>query len=253
MASPTWRGASEGTLGSLAIGLLAGAAAVAIGTAAGLLILDRRLTDVVMLYLLGVVAVAMRFGYAPSLFTTAASVAAFDFFFVTPYFSFAVADRRYVVTFAIMFFVAFVISNRTERIRRIASAARHREVRTAALYAMSRELAVARSSDEMTRVAYRHLHDVFHSDVCLLLPDEGGALRRDGQLVRGCRAELVDKSFPEDGVSWQERLARPIGKAFESAASGRVAIDIEQGLDDWWAIQRPRIAHTASTSRISSP
>jgi two-component system, OmpR family, sensor histidine kinase KdpD len=183
MASPTWRGGSEGTLGPLVIGLLAGTAAVAMGTAAGLMILDRRLTDVVMLYLLGVVAVAMRFGYAPSLFTTAASVAAFDFFFVTPYFSFAVADRRYVVTFAIMFFVAFVISNRTERIRRIASAARHREVRTAALYAMSRELAIAGSSDEMTRVAYRHLHDLFHSDVCLLLPDDGGALRRDGAIA----------------------------------------------------------------------
>jgi two-component system sensor histidine kinase KdpD len=121
--------------------------------------------------------VAMRYGYAPSLFTAAASVAAFDFFFVVPYFSFAVSDRRYVVTFAIMFFVAFVISQRTERIRRIASDAREREVRTARLYAMSRELAVARSSDETMRVAHRHLHDVFDSDVCFLFPDDGRVLR----------------------------------------------------------------------------
>src|ERR1700722_16927906 len=152
--SPTGRWVSEGSVGSLALALLAGGGVVAAETTICSFLLENRLTDVVMVYLLGVVVVAMRFGYVPSLFTAAASVAAFDFFFTEPYYSFVVADRRYVVTFAIMFFVAFVISNRTERIRRIASSARRREVRTAALYAMSRELAVARSSDEMTRVAY---------------------------------------------------------------------------------------------------
>jgi two-component system sensor histidine kinase KdpD len=211
MTSPTGRWGSEGGLGSLALAFTAGAAVVATETAICSLVLDHRMADVVMVYLLGVVLVAMRFGYGPSLFTAAASVAAFDFFFTAPYFSFAVADKRYVVTFAIMFFVAFVISNRTERMRRLASTARDRESRTATLYAMSRELAVARSSDEMTRVAYRHLHEVFHTSVCLLLPDEGGVLRRnsafepeielgaaltsaaerafaDGPKARGCRA-----------------------------------------------------------------
>jgi two-component system sensor histidine kinase KdpD len=178
MTSLTARWQSEGNWRSLALAFVVGGAAVAAETVVGEFVLDHRLTDVVMVYLLGVVVVAMRFGYAPSLFTAAASVAAFDFFFVTPYFSFAVSDKRYVVTFAIMFFVAFVISQRTERIRRIASDAREREVRTARLYAMSRELAVARSSDDMMHVAHRHLHDVFHSDVCFLLPDGDRVLRR---------------------------------------------------------------------------
>jgi two-component system, OmpR family, sensor histidine kinase KdpD len=180
MTSLTVRWQNENSFASLAVGFIAGATAVATATAVGSLLLDRRLTDVVMVYLLGVVLVAMRFGYAPSLFTAAASVAAFDFFFTAPYFSFAVADKRLVVTFAIMFLVAFAISNRTERIWRVASEARQRESRTARLYAMSRELSVARSSDEMTRIAYRHLRDVFQSDVALLLPDKGGVLHRGG-------------------------------------------------------------------------
>jgi two-component system sensor histidine kinase KdpD len=166
------------TPASLALGLAAGILVVGLGTAVGESLLDQRLTDVVMVYLLGVVVVAMRFGYAPSLFTAAASVAAFDFFFVAPYFSFAVADKRYVVTFAIMLFVAFVISDRTERIRRIAALAREGEARTARLYAMSRELAVARSSDEVVRVGHRHLREVFRSDISVLLPDASGVLRR---------------------------------------------------------------------------
>jgi two-component system sensor histidine kinase KdpD len=177
MKSPIRCVHGEGPLGSLALALVAGCATVAAGTAIGSFVLDHRLTDIVMVYLLGVVVVAMRFGYVPSLFTAAASVAAFDFFFTVPYFSFAVADRRYVVTFAIMFFVAFVISNRTERIRRIAAGAKESELRIATLYAMSRELAVARSSEEMTSVAGRHLGEVFHSKVSLRLPGAGGALR----------------------------------------------------------------------------
>jgi K+-sensing histidine kinase KdpD len=120
MKSPIRCARGEGSLGSLGLALVAGAVTVAAGTAIGSFVLDHRLTDIVMVYLLGVVIVAMRFGYVPSLFTAAASVAAFDFFFTEPYYSFVVADRRYLVTFAIMFFVAFVISNRTERIRRIA-------------------------------------------------------------------------------------------------------------------------------------
>jgi two-component system sensor histidine kinase KdpD len=178
MTSPTGRWGSEGSFGLFMLAFVAGIAVVALETAIGSLFLAHRLTDVVMVYLLGVVLVATRFGYAPSLFTAAASVAAFDFFFIPPYFSFDVADKQRVVTFAIMFAVAFVISNRTERIRLIAFVAKEREVRTARLYAMSRELAVARSSDDVVRVASRHLRSVFHSDVCLLLPGHGGVLSR---------------------------------------------------------------------------
>src|ERR1700722_8260472 len=183
MSSPTGRWVSEGSVGSLALALLAGGGVVAAETTICSFLLADRLTDVVMVYLLGVVVVAMRFGYVPSLFTAAASVAAFDFFFTVPHFSFAVTDRRDVLTFVIMFFVAFVISNRTERIRRIASAARERETRTAKLYAMSRELAVAPSSDDIVPVAYRPLHDVFHSEVSVLLPDAAGALARAGTMA----------------------------------------------------------------------
>jgi K+-sensing histidine kinase KdpD len=102
-------------------GLAVSVATVAVVTATCRWILGRNTTDAVMLYLLGVVLVAMRFGYLPSLATAALSVAAFDFFFILPYFSFAVDDRRYVLTFAVMLVVAVVISNLTERVRRHAA------------------------------------------------------------------------------------------------------------------------------------
>jgi two-component system sensor histidine kinase KdpD len=50
------------------------------------------LSNLVMVYLLGVVVVAARFGRGPSVLSSVLSVAAFDFFFVPPRFSFAVSD-----------------------------------------------------------------------------------------------------------------------------------------------------------------
>ena len=89
---------------------------------------EAHLTDVVMVYLLGVALVSMRFGYGPSLFAAVLSVVAFEFFFIPPLFSFAVSDLRHVVTFAVMFLVAFVISHQTQLIRNQADVARRAEL-----------------------------------------------------------------------------------------------------------------------------
>jgi two-component system sensor histidine kinase KdpD len=134
------------------------------------------LSNLIMVYLLGVIVVATRHGRGASLLASVVSVAAFDFFFVPPYFTFAVADTQYLVTFAVMLLVALVISGLTIRIRTQAEAARQRERRTAALYAMSREFAGAQGMDELLKIAVRHVGEVFHSQVVVLLPDAGGRL-----------------------------------------------------------------------------
>lgn len=157
--------------------LFAGFTAVALATLFSWFVFGQtQLPDVVMIYLLGIVLVAARFGYVPSILAAVLSVIAYDFFFIPPYFSFAVSDLRHTTTFAVMFVVAFVISGLTKRIREQAESARGRELRTAALYAMSRELADTRSSDLLARVTARHLHDVFECKIALLRPNESGAL-----------------------------------------------------------------------------
>jgi len=54
------------------------------------------LANLVMVYLLGIVVVATRYGRGPSLIASILSVAALDFFFVPPVFTFAVTDVRYL-------------------------------------------------------------------------------------------------------------------------------------------------------------
>ncbi len=132
--------------------------------------------NLVMLFLLGVVGVASRYGRGPAILASVLSVAAFDFFFVNPYLTFAVSDTEYLLTFAVMLITALVISTLTVRLRQQAETARVREERTAALYAMSRDLAAARDEDEVLQAAARHIQSVFLSQVLLLLPDETSRL-----------------------------------------------------------------------------
>jgi two-component system, OmpR family, sensor histidine kinase KdpD len=134
------------------------------------------LSNLIMVYLLGVVGVAATSGRGASIAASVLSVAAFDFFFVPPYLTFAVADTQHILTFGIMLVVALVISQLTVRIRWQAEAARQRERRTAALYALSRELAVTRGVPNILEAAARHIGEVFRSQIVVLLPDGSGQL-----------------------------------------------------------------------------
>ncbi|HEX7603598.1 MAG TPA: sensor histidine kinase KdpD, partial [Polyangiaceae bacterium] len=162
---PTWGGFSAAVL------------AVALTTTLSWFLFGRAgLADVVMVYLLGIVLVSMRFGYGPSIFAAILSVLSLDFFFVPPYLSFSVTDLRHVVTFAVMFVVALVISRLTKRIRDQADTARQRELRSTRLYAMSRELADTSSVDALLHIATKHLGEAFDAEICVLLPDAEGKL-----------------------------------------------------------------------------
>ena len=163
------------------------AAIVALSTAVAWLVFPYfELSNLIMIYLLGVVGVAMRSATGPSLLASALSVAAFDFFFVHPYLTFVVSDAQYLITFGVMFLVAMVISGSTIRIRRLADSSRQRERRTAALFALSRELASAQDVSRILRAAAGHLSAVFKSRITVLLPDETGRLRPPAGTGAGC-------------------------------------------------------------------
>ncbi len=70
-----------------------------------------------MLYLLGVVGVAMRFGRVPAALAALLNVAAFDFVFVSPQLSFAVSDVQYLVTFGVMLGVGLLVGQLTAGLR----------------------------------------------------------------------------------------------------------------------------------------
>jgi two-component system sensor histidine kinase KdpD len=135
------------------------------------------LSNLVMLYLLGVTATGLRFGRGPSVISAVLNVAAFDFFFVPPRFTFAVSDAQYLITFGVMLTIALTIATLMANVRQQTRVAGARERRTALLYRMSRELAATRGTSEMARIAIKHVAEVFQCEAVLLLPDGAGKLR----------------------------------------------------------------------------
>jgi len=68
-------------------------------------------SNLVLVFLAGVVYIATRYGKGPSALASVLSVLSFDFFFVAPTFSFAIQDTQYLLTFAVMLAVALVVSS----------------------------------------------------------------------------------------------------------------------------------------------
>jgi two-component system sensor histidine kinase KdpD len=185
--------------------------ALAIVAAATLLCVLTRsmltLADQAMIYLLGVLAVASRMPRRPSLLAAIASVTALDFFFVPPYYSLDIHDLRYIVTFSVMLVAALTVSTLTVRIREQADAARQRERRTAALYAMSREFSVQTEVGGIARTAASHVRNLMEAEAFVLLEGSDGRLRP----VAG--AELAQASSERElaVARWVFDHGRPAG------------------------------------------
>lgn len=131
------------------------------------------------LLLLGVVATALRHGRGPALAATLVAVAAFNFLFTTPRFTFLVDDPSHLVTFAIMLVVGMIVGTLGARVRREAESARARQQETETLYSLARGLGDAASAREVAQVAAEHVADAATADVVVLLAQQDGALHAD--------------------------------------------------------------------------
>ncbi|MGB6976652.1 MAG: DUF4118 domain-containing protein [Gammaproteobacteria bacterium] len=131
------------------------------------------LSNLIMVYLLGVTVVALFGRLGPSLLASILSVLAYDFFFVPPRFSFLVTETQYFITLIVMFLVTQIISYLTILLRRQIEGMRRTERRIAALHTLSRQLASTRGIDRLLDIVVHFIADVFDSDVMVLLPEEG--------------------------------------------------------------------------------
>ncbi len=128
-------------------------------------------TNIVMLYLLAVMLVAIRFGRGPAALAAVISVVAFDWFFVPPRFSFAIADVRYLLTFAILLAVGLITGQLTANLRYQARVSEHREGRARSLYEMARELSAALTTEQVVQISTRIVEASFRGKVSIILAD----------------------------------------------------------------------------------
>jgi two-component system sensor histidine kinase KdpD len=143
------------------------------------------LANIAMLFLLAVVLVSVRYGLGPSIMASFLNVAAFDFFFVPPRFSFAVSDVQYLMTFAVMLAVGLITAKLTTGLKYQARVASRREQRVRALYEMSRDLSGALMPEQIAEISQRFAETEFGAKSAILLADDNGRLGEPVQTPDG--------------------------------------------------------------------
>ncbi len=128
-------------------------------------------TNLFMLYLISVIISAIYFGAGPSIFISVLGVIAFDYFFVPPFFTFAVADTQYIFTFAALLAVGVIISLLSARVRNQIILARRHEAETATLYNLSRDIAASAGLKTTINVITKNIKETFGGNVVIFLPD----------------------------------------------------------------------------------
>ncbi len=129
------------------------------------------LSNIVMLFLLTVVFVALRFGRGPAVLATLLSVGAFDFFYVAPRFTFAVGDVQYLMTFVIMLAVGLITGQLTAGLKYQARIATSREARVRALHEMSRDLSGALMPEQIAEICGQFIESQFGAQASIILSD----------------------------------------------------------------------------------
>jgi len=170
------------------------------------------IVNLIMVYLLGITWVAFWYGRRMSIIASFISVLTFDFFFVPPYFSMAVSDIQYIMTFLILLIVGTIIGHLTGQLRRQIVAMRLREDRTQVLYAMSRDLSKSSYSNELFKVALKHIQEFFRCQAVIFTPDIYGQL----SVSFGDTKELDLTSSEQAVAQWVYEHKKSAGKGTDT-------------------------------------
>jgi two-component system sensor histidine kinase KdpD len=154
--------------------------------------------NIVMLFLAGVAFVAIRWGRGPAIAAALASVLVFDYCFVPPYFTFAVSDSEYVITFLVMLGIGLLISSLASRQRRQLHASQNQERRTGQLFRMTRQLSELSGTEFLVGAAGRLLGEIFNAEIVFYLRDA-----RNSLLLRfGEATTIANEPINRDVAQW---------------------------------------------------
>jgi len=150
------------------------------------------LANIVMLYLLGTVGVALRFGRGPAALAAVLNVAAFDFFFVAPQLSFAVSDAQYLITFGVMLAVGLLTGQLTAGLRFQARISASRARRSQSLFELARDLSGALLAEQVARTGEAAVRGHFGGQALVLAAGDSGTLAPPDSPPAGFDAGVAD-------------------------------------------------------------
>ena len=169
------------------------------------------ITDVTMIYLAGIIRVAVYQGRGPALAAALTAVVSFDFCFVPPIGSLAVHDAHYLPTCVIMAAVGVSLSTLGGRLRQQERLAHQRERTTYGLYSLARALTRAADAAQVYLASTQQIAAAFHLPCGLMVAGPAGA----PQVAAGVRLPPLG-SAQAAVVQWVLHHGRPAGLGTET-------------------------------------
>ncbi len=136
------------------------AAVAVVSVLIGAVLGEVRIANISMLYLIAVLAAAVRFGSGPAVLASIAAFLVFDFFFVEPLHTFTVFDPAEWISLLLFLLVATIAGQLAAEQRRRAQEARAREREAVVLYDLGRLLAEPDLARAVRAVAERLLAEL---------------------------------------------------------------------------------------------
>ncbi|MDR1994541.1 ATP-binding protein [Azonexus sp.] len=173
------------------------------------------LSNAALLYVLGVVVVAIRFGPGAAALASLIASLCFAHVFVPPHFSLAITEPANLVTALLMLSVALLVGHMTARMKRTADYAVQRSREHAMLYDLGQGLAGAPDRQAVIAAArdfYIRLLDA--SNIHIYLPEDYQDEQADiSKQVRECaeRREIISRPAGNDRFHALVPLATPMG------------------------------------------
>ncbi len=190
---------------------LALAATVGVACAATTL-MHLALGSVGMFFLVPVLLSAVSFGLRPALFTSFASVMAYNFFFLPPLYTFAISNPNNWLSFAVLLLVAVTAANLAARVRAQADLAASRAQVAGELYQFTGKLAASAQIDDILWAAAFQIASMLKMSVVILLPD-----------TKTARLDIRAGYPPEDELDAQDLAAATVEPGERRTAAGRDA------------------------------
>ena len=200
-------------------------------------------------YLIPVIIAATQWGIWPATLASIVSMAAADFFFFPPIFSFQVEDPQEVVDLLLFLVVALVSSNLASRLRRETDMLRQREKEIQNLYEFSRRLAACFTVSDLISAIQTYLSRTLGQPAVFFVakPDGQFELPKSGSVPRVVQESVastvttieVPARTVIDEPTQSAWLLRAVGS--ETTVHGLVAINIGGGSSETIAIKTRRV------------
>lgn len=135
-------------------------------------------SNIIMLYLLSVLVVSLvTYHRLTSMIYSIISILGFNFFFTEPRKTFLVNDPSYIMTFFVMFVIAFITSSLAQKLKKIAAQAAKKAYRTEILLETSQKLQQAHHANEIAQTLTLQLGKLLDRNIYCYkgYPEEGKA------------------------------------------------------------------------------